>query len=290
MRDPCLHTQRGNLAMTYAYRRTYRGPIQAVIFDWAGTTMDFGCVAPAVVFIEVFKREGVPIDMAEARGPMGAAKRAHIAQIAAMPSVRERWFKVHGSTPTEADVDRMYAAFIPLQLDCLSQYSDLIPGALETVNTLKGRGIKIGSSSGYNTEMMAVNIRDTARRGFTVDLTVCASDVPHGRPNPDMCLLNVMKLGITTVEACVKVDDTLTGIEEGLNAGMWSIGVAISGNEVGLSHAEWLALQAPDQARARARAYARMQQCGAHYVVDSIADLMPCIDDITARLARGERP
>lgn len=276
--------------MTYAYRRTYRGPIQAVIFDWAGTTMDFGCVAPAVVFIEVFKREGVPIGMAEARGPMGAAKREHIRQITEMPAVRARWTTAQGTPPTAADVDRMYAAFIPLQLDCLSQYSDLIPGALDTVTTLRARGIKIGSSSGYNTEMMAVNIRDTARQGFNVDLTICASDVPHGRPNPDMCLLNVMKLGATTVEACVKVDDTLTGIEEGLNAGMWSIGVAISGNEVGLSLAEWQALPAAEQSALRRRATTRMQQCGAHYVVDSIANLMPCIEDIQSRLHRGERP
>ena len=58
--------------MAYTYQRRYRGKIQAVLLDWAGTTMDHGCMAPAVVFIEVYKRQNVPITMEEARAPMGA--------------------------------------------------------------------------------------------------------------------------------------------------------------------------------------------------------------------------
>jgi phosphonoacetaldehyde hydrolase len=105
-----------------------------------------------------------------------------------------------------------------------------------------------------------------------------------------MCLQNAINLGIDCVAACVKVDDTVPGVEEGLNAGMWSIGLAVSGNEVGLSLAEWQALPSGQQAALRERAYRRMLQSGAHYVVDTIADLMPCIDAIEARLGRGERP
>ncbi len=57
--------------MTFSYHRTYRGPIKALLLDWAGTTMDFGCMAPAVVFIKVYEKAGVPITMEEARQPMG---------------------------------------------------------------------------------------------------------------------------------------------------------------------------------------------------------------------------
>ena len=74
--------------MTFTYQRSYRGKIQAVLLDWAGTTMDFGCMAPAVVFVEVFKRKGVPITMDEARAPMGAHKRVHIQKITELDSVR----------------------------------------------------------------------------------------------------------------------------------------------------------------------------------------------------------
>ena len=276
--------------MNFSYRRSYRGPIEAVLLDWAGTTMDFGCIAPAVVFVEVFKRQGVPIDMAEARAPMGAHKRVHIQRITALDSVRERWQQAHGRAPDDGDVERMFKEFVPLQLKCLSDYSALIPGTLEVVAALRKRGIKIGSTTGYTTEMMAINMKDAAKQGYAPDQTVCASDVPHGRPYPYMCLSNVIRLGVTTVEACVKVDDTIPGVEEGLNAGMWTVGFAVSGNEVGLSLADWNLLPVAEQQTRRARAYQRMAQCGAHYVVDSIADLLPCIDDIQARINRGERP
>lgn len=275
--------------MSFSYRRCYRGPIEAVLLDWAGTTMDFGCMAPAVVFVEVFKRKGVPIDIAEARAPMGAHKRDHIQRITELDSVRERWKKAHGRLPNDDDVSAMFKDFVPLQLKCLSDYSELIPGTLEIVAKLRKRGMKIGSTTGYLTEMMKINLKDAIRQGYKPDSTVCASDVPAGRPYPHMCLQNVMNLGVSTVEACVKIDDTVPGVEEGLNAAMWTIGLAVSGNEVGLSLKDWLKLPKAAQAEKRARATRRMAQAGAHYVVDGIADIMPCIDDIQARIARGER-
>ncbi len=270
--------------------RSYIGPVQAVLLDWAGTTMDYGCVAPAVVFVEVFKRKQVPITMAEARAPMGAHKMVHIRKITQLDSVRSRWRETHGRLPAEEDVEAMFEDFVPLQLECLSTYSDLIPGALETVNGLRERGIKIGSTTGYTTEMTDINRRDAERQGYIPDSTVCASEMPAGRPYPFMCLQNAINLQVDTVAACVKVDDTIPGIYEGLNAGMWTVGLAISGNEVGLSLNEWNALDDDDREIRRDRAWERMKSCGAHYVVDTIADLMPCIDDIEARIARGEKP
>jgi phosphonoacetaldehyde hydrolase len=275
---------------TFAYRRTYRGPIEAVLLDWAGTTMDFGCIAPAVVFVEVFERRKVPITIEEARAPMGAHKRVHIQKITQLDSVRRRWEEAHGRAASDADVDAMFADFVPLQLACLSQYSKLIPGTLEVVAELRRRGAKVGSTTGYLSDMMTINREDARRQGYEPDSTVCASDVPAGRPYPYMCLQNAINLRVTTVQSCVKVDDTVPGVEEGLNAGMWTIGLAVSGNEVGLPLEEWQALPEETKAAKRARAYARMQQCGAHYVVDTIADLIPCIDDIQARIARGETP
>ena len=205
-----------------------------MLLDWAGTTMDFGCMAPAVVFVEVFKRQGVPITMEEARAPMGAHKRVHIQKITELDSVRKRWQEKHGRLPDDDDVEAMFDDFVPLQLKCLSDYSELIPGTLGIIRTLRKRGYKIGSTTGYTTEMMKINLRDAAKQGYVPDSTVCASEVPAGRPYPYMCLQNVINLGVSPVEACVKIDDTRPGIEEGLNAGMWTIGLAISGNEIGL--------------------------------------------------------
>lgn len=276
--------------MSFRYQRSYRGKIQAVLLDWAGTTMDYGCMAPAVVFVEVFKRMGVPISMEEARAPMGAHKRVHIQRITELDSVRKRWQDKHGRLPTEKDVDQMFEDFVPLQVKCLSDYSEMIPGALEAIKAMRDRGYKIGSTTGYTTEMMKVNLKDAKRQGYEPDSTVCASDVPHGRPYPYMCLQNVINLGVSAVESCVKIDDTRPGIEEGLNAGMWTIGLAISGNEIGLPLEEVKKLPKAEFETKRQAAYTRMYQTGAHYVVDSIADVMPCLDDIEARMARGERP
>lgn len=276
--------------MSFGYRRVYRGPIEAVLLDWAGTTLDFGCMAPAVVFVQVFERKQVPITMEEARAPMGAHKRVHIQRITELDAVRRRWEETHGRPPDDADVDAMFKDFVPLQLECLSTYSELIPGTLEVVGALRRRGVKIGSTTGYTTPMMEINLRDAERQGYKPDSTVCASDVPAGRPYPYMCLQNAINLGVTTVQACVKVDDTVPGIEEGLNAGMWTVGLTVSGNEVGLPRREWEGLPGREQAAKRERAHRRLAQAGAHYVVDTIADLMPCLDDIQARIHRGERP
>ena len=276
--------------MSFTYQRIYRGPIEAVLLDWAGTTMDFGCVAPAVVFVEVFRRQDVPITMDEARAPMGAHKRVHIQRITELDSVRQRWLEAHGRLPTDDDVETMFKAFVPLQLECLSTYSGLIPGTLEVVAELRRRAIKIGSTTGYTTPMMEINLRDAARQGYHPDSTVCASDVPAGRPHPYMCFQNAINLGVTTVQACVKVDDTVPGVEEGLNAGMWTVGLAVSGNEVGLQRQEWEALSGKEREVKRERAYRRLAQSGAHYVVDSIAQLLPCIDDVQRRIRAGERP
>lgn len=283
-------TDQNNPIMDFRFQRSYRGPLRAVILDWAGTTMDYGCYAPAVVFVKVYERKGVPISVAEARVPMGAHKKVHIRKIAQLPAVAERWASRHGHPPTEADVEAMFQDFIPLQLACLADYADLIPGTLEAVRAFRERGLKIGSTTGYTGEMMALLQAEAKHRGYEPDATVCATDVPAGRPEPWMCLQNAQRLGIYPMEAIVKVGDTLPDIEEGLNAGMWTIGLAKTGNELGLNEAE-VAKLAPDTLKARlATATQRMAQTGAHYVVDGIANVPAVLDDIQSRLARGERP
>ena len=276
--------------MSFSYDRRYRGRIQSVILDWAGTTMDFGCLAPAVVFQKVFENASVPITMAEAREPMGAHKKVHIRKITQIPTVNKRWQAKYGKAPTEEDVERMFQEFVPLQIECLSDYSALIPGTLDIVSQLRKSGYKIGSTTGFTEEMMGVLQKDAKDQGYVPDSTVCATQVPAGRPYPFMVLQNLINLQISPVEACVKIDDTIPGVEEGLNAGCWTIGLAISGNEVGLSLDDWKALPDDQQTVLRKKAYDRHIQSGAHYVVDSIQDIMPCIEDVERRLNRGERP
>lgn len=276
--------------MRWSWQRRWRGGIEAVIFDMAGTLLDFGSCAPAGVFVEVFAAGGVEISLAEARGPMGAEKRAHVRELLFAPAIAARFTARHGRPPTEADVDRLYAAFVPAQLACLSRYGELVPGALETCRALRARGVKLAANTGYSRDMLEVCLAEARRQGLELDDAVAASDVPRARPWPAMCLLNAARLAVADVAACVKVDDTVPGIEEGLAAGMWTVAVAVSGNEVGLPLEEWRALPAAEQARRRARAVDRLARAGAHLVVDSVAELLPALEEIEARLARGERP
>jgi phosphonoacetaldehyde hydrolase len=254
--------------------------IEAVIFDWAGTTIDFGCMAPVAAFRRAFELEGVPITAAEARVPMGTEKREHLRQLTLLPSVRGRWCEVHRRAPSDADVDRLFERFVPLQLACLAEHATLIPGTVELVAALRRRGARIGSTTGYCAEMMDVNLREAKAQGYDPDAVVCPGEVPAGRPFPYMCFANAMRLGVRDVRACVKVDDTAPGIAEGKSAGMWTIGLAVSGNEVGLPLLEWRALAEPERRALRGRAYERLRAAGADFVVDTIADVLPCIDRI----------
>ncbi len=276
--------------MDFLFKRIYRGPLKAVLLDWAGTTMDYGCFAPAVVFMEVYKRKGVEITTDEAREPMGAHKKVHIRQISKNESVAKRWQQRHGRKPEEEDIEAMFQEFIPLQLGCLAQYAELIPGTLEAVAEFRRRGLKVGSTTGYTEEMMDLLRNEAKRRGYEPDATVCATQVPAGRPHPYMCLQNAILLQTYPMEAFVKIGDTLPDIEEGLNAGMWTIGLARTGNEMGLTEDQINALEPEVRETKLARAYRRMQQTAAHYVVDGIADVAPILDRINARLAAGERP
>jgi len=277
--------------MSFVYHRSYKGPVKLVILDWAGTTLDYGCYAPAVVFVEVFKRRGVEITMEQARRPMGLKKLDHIRAISKQDEVAKLWKQEHGKECTEADVQDMFEKdFVPLQVACIADYSELIPGTVETVNELKGRGIKIGSTTGYFTEAMEINLREAKKQGYDPDVNACASDVPAGRPEPWMVMSNMQQARVFPPEAVVKVDDTKPGISEGLNAGTWTIGVAKTGNEVGLNQQELAALPAEKVIRKVDQAADGLAKAGAHYVIESIADLPAIISEIEQKLTLGDRP
>jgi phosphonoacetaldehyde hydrolase len=271
-------------------RPRYRGPLQAVVLDWAGTTVDFGSRAPVLAVMEAFRRIDVPVSVEEARGPMGMAKRDHLRVMLEMPGVIERWRKVFNRPPSSDDVDRLYTSFLPLQKEILAENSQVITGCVEAIAACRTMGIRIGSSTGYTQELMDILVPLARAQGYAPESIVCASDVSPGRPAPWMCFENARRLGVYPMESVVKVDDTIVGIEAGLNAGMWTVGIARSGNIVGLSEAELNQL-APDDQRARTdEAKHELQHAGAHLVIDTIADLPSTLTQISKCLEQGERP
>lgn len=276
--------------MSFSYSRRYTGPVRGVILDWAGTTVDFGCLAPAGAFMEAFRRSGVEITLEQARAPMGLPKWDHIRTITRMAPVAARWTERHGAAPTDADVDRLYDTFLPLQVEVVADHAGVIPGAVEALAAFRARGLKVGSTTGYPRPVMEVVERLAAGQGYAPDMVVCAGETPRGRPGPAMALKCAVELDIWPVQACVKIGDTVVDVEEGLNAGMWTVALTDSGNEVGLPLADWQALSEAGRAERRAAAADSLARAGAHYVVGTIAEAVPLIDAIGARLARGEVP
>ncbi|HTN76772.1 MAG TPA: phosphonoacetaldehyde hydrolase, partial [Pirellulaceae bacterium] len=258
--------------------------LQAVILDWAGTTIDYGSRAPASVFLAIFQHSGVPISEVEARGPMGKAKREHIAAVLALPRVAEAWEKQFGRAPQTNDVDRLYAEFLPLQQATLAQHCDLIPGALEALEACRARGLKIGSTTGYTRGLMDI-VEPLARdAGYAPEVVLCADDTPQGRPAPWMLFRAAEALNVYPMSRVVVVDDTPVGIEAGVNAGAWSVGVTTTGNCLGLSLAEVNALSPTDLAQRKQEASQTLKSAGAHFVIDSVADLVPVLDEIENQL------
>jgi phosphonoacetaldehyde hydrolase len=271
-------------------KQAYTGPVKGVVLDWAGTAVDFGSIGPAAVFVDVFAKFGVDVSVADVRQFMGVAKKDHIRSICGLPSVIAQWQQKNDRSPDETDVEHIYAETEPMMVDTITRHADLIPGLLETVERLRQQGVKIGSSTGYTAPMMAALVPIARAQGYIPDAIVCASDVPAGRPYPWMCFLNAIQLQVYPLEAVVKIGDTISDIEAGLNAGMWTIGLTQSGNELGISEQKVSQFSAQEMQAKTEPIADRYRGAGAHFVAAGIWEVLPIIEKISARLARGEKP
>ena len=276
----------------YVFNRSYRGQVKAVILDWSGTTADAYVLAPAVVFVDVFRKHGVEISMAEARGPMGLRKDLHIKALTEVPEIAARWEGVHGKRPDQEEVDAMFADFVPMQLACLREYTALLPGVAETTQRLQAEGLKIGSSTGFIRPMVDILEEDAKKQGYVPDASVAGDEVVNGaRPKPFMVYRNLDLLDVHPIQSVVKVDDTVSGVGEALEAGCWGVGIARYSNYMdidSLEHEKSL----PEAEMQRRLAFTRetLRKAGAHYIIDTIEELPAVVEDVNARLARGEKP
>lgn len=246
---------------------------KAILFDWAGTTIDYGSLAPTKVFVEIFGQRGIEITVEEARGPMGRAKHEHIAMVAALPRISALWQQRYGHSATESDVMAMYHDFLPLQKKVLAQGSSVIPGIPEAIAELRARGLKIGSTTGFTRELMEVVIPIAGSQGYQPDVVVCSDEVSQGRPAPWMNVLAAERLGVYPLSRVMIVDDTPVGIEAGKNAGMTTVAVSLTGNAMGLSESEVKALSPAELERRLVKIEAQFASAGADLVIRSVADL-----------------
>ena len=258
--------------------------VSAIILDWAGTTVDYGCFAPVNAFISAFEEYGITPTIEETRAPMGMEKRAHIAKMLDSERLAALWNEKHGRPHTEKDVSKIYNKFEPALFKTLEDYTDLIPGVLETVNELRKMDIVIGSTTGYTSEMMDIVVPCARDKGYIPDYVVCPEDVGNGRPYPYMIWHNLKIFRVADVRNVVKVGDTTADIEEGKNAGCISVGVLKGSSMLGLSEKEYADTPFIEIEKLLADARSKYIEAGADYVLDDITELPELIVTLNANV------
>ena len=252
--------------------------IEAVIFDWAGTTVDYGCFAPVQAFTEVFKEAGIEPTMEEVREPMGMLKWDHIRTMLRMPRNEAAWTEKYGKKPEDADADQLFSKFEPSLLTILNQFSAPKPHVVETVNELRAKGIKLGSTTGYTDTMMEIVVPEAKRQGYIPDCWYSPDSTGGmGRPYPYMIFKNMEALKVTSIDHVIKVGDTISDIKEGKNAGMVSVGVIEGSSVMGLTKEEYESLNEKDKAEADKRVERVYLEAGADHVIRDIRGVLDLV-------------
>jgi len=264
--------------------------LEVVIFDWAGTTVDFGSLAPVRALTKLFASRGIQVSDVEARRDMGLYKKDHIRRLLRYTHVELDWQRQNARSANEDDVEAMFDEFKKMQIEILDEHSQLIDGVAPVAAELRGRGLRLGSTTGYTRPMLDLLVERAREQGYCTDLALCPDDVGGGRPHPWMCLRIALELRLSSMAAAVKVGDTPSDISEGRNAGMWTVGVTATGNEAGLSARELAALEPAERDCRLDHARKNLLAAKAHYVIESVAGLEPVLEDIDGRLAAGEQP
>ncbi len=105
--------------------------------------------------------------------------------------------------------------------------------------------------------------------------------------NMYQCFLD---LQVWPAHAVVKVENIGVGIDEGREAGCWTVAVTLSGNEAGVTPEQLAAMSDEEVQKLRARASDVLGRHRPDYIIDTVADLLPVLNDIEQRLVNGERP
>lgn len=249
-----------------------------IIFDWAGTTVDYGCFAPVKAFLDAFEQWGITPTLEEVRKPMGMLKIDHVRTMLSMERISSEWKRIHSRDWTEEDVQRIYELSESGILKIVANYSDPKPYVVETVNELRAMGLKIGSTTGYTDEMMNIVVPAAKKLGYAADCWFSPDAVGHkGRPYPYMIFKNMEALGLMDVSRVMKVGDTVADIKEGKNAGLISVGILEGSSVMGLTKEEYEGLSADERAAMDAKAEKVYKDAGADYVIRDIRGVLELV-------------
>jgi phosphonoacetaldehyde hydrolase len=258
--------------------------IECVILDWAGTTVDFGCFAPVNAFLKAFEEISIGISTTEVRIPMGMAKIEHIRQLLRMDRINNEFQNTHHRDWNEEDVVKLNRSFEKYLFATLTDYATPIPQVIETVDLLRQKGIKIGSTTCYTRAMMDVVEPSARAKGYFPDNCITPDGLPKGRPAPFMIYRNMIDLNIQDTDCIIKIGDTIEDIREGLNAKVWTIGIVVGSSELALSETDVNNMPKTELNDAIAGVRRKMTEAGSHYVINTMNELPGIIEQINSQL------
>jgi 2-aminoethylphosphonate--pyruvate transaminase/phosphonoacetaldehyde hydrolase len=255
--------------------------IEAIILDWAGTTVDYGSRAPIIAFKNAFAHYGVALSEASIRQDIGIDKKSHVRKILQQPEIANNWEAAHPTIPLATATDEVYRQFQHEITQVLSETAQLKSGMTELIQFANDHHIQLATTTGYTQAMLDQLLPLAAEQGYQPLVNITSEQTNHvGRPQPAMVELAMQKLNVTDPAHVIKVGDTINDVLEGKNAGVISVGVVEGGNLIGLSQSEFEQLQIEDRDRYQMKAAAILTEAGADEIVMNIADLIPLIESI----------
>lgn len=256
--------------------------IEAVIFDWAGTTVDYGCFAPVQAFQNAFEAYGLHPTFDEIRQPMGMLKIDHIKTMLDMDSLKKEFQTVYQRSYTDADIHQIYHIFEKELMKGIDKHTKIKPYVIETVQKLRDMGIKIGSTTGYTDMMMKPVLESAKEQSYQPDCWYSPDATNHfGRPYPYMIFKNMMSLNIASVHHVLKVGDTVSDIKEAVNAGVYAVGVIEGSSLMGYSEEEYQLLSPTKKEKAVAKVKQIYVDNGVNAVILNLSELPQLIETLS---------
>lgn len=280
----------------YNFNRCYTGSVRACIFDWSGTLIDKYSFAPVNALITTLKDYNIDPKVHDIRQSMGVKKDKHIQHILNIPDIKSQWLNNFDSPPSHEDINDIYKKFKHNQKNIITEYTELFPEAKQLFRELKRSRktsqIKIAGTTGFSSDITNIILNDIKKQGIFFDTWVSGDDVNYGsRPNPFMLYKCMENLNIPEIKSVIKIDDTVAGIQEGLNAGCWTVGVVKWSNHLNVeSIDDYMKLTLNEKFSIKNNCKEKFKQNGAHFVIDNIYDMRKVIKAVNEKLNNGIKP
>lgn len=179
-----------------------------------------------------------------------------------------------------------FGARARLRMNALPEHAETTPGALDSLHSLQHQQIPCAWLD---------ELPPPLAQALSASLPAWIKPAQHSAtisswPAPNACWQALMDLNVGTLDGCVLVSGEPRLLEAGLNAGLWTIGLASCGSLCGLAPHEWQALSQKEREHLRGKATVKLFGLGVHSVIDHLGELDTCLADISLRRLKGEKP